>query len=653
MEPERFDVAVVGAGISGIAAAKFYLDVHPKCKLVILEKDKSVGGVWNSERVYDTFYTQSPFGTWEYSDMAMPNPPENDMYEASFKAKYTTQYLESYIDRCVHAGKALRERIQCDFDVQKIVKEGNAWTISGQTSPGNSMTLRTSKLIVASGLTSTPNLPILPGQETFGNPIIHQKDFGRSNILSSPVVQRIVVLGAAKSAADLVYDCVKAGKEVTWIIRRTGPGPGVFVPSPSRKSASASYSVGSLRLIATLTPSLFNADSWWNRFLQRSWIGKRILTKVWNDLDKKILTDGDFDGRSEEARRNGFKKLKPHTPVIWQNQGAGLINRPEFWDTVAKNVQVHHEDIKELDKGVVRLGNGHEIPADAILCGTGWAHSLNFFDHDHLTKLGLPQPMSTYTSDQAEMWSTLEKDADREVLERFPILANPPEHYRERTTHTPYRLYNNIAPLLDNSIAVVGHVLIANYFHLAECQAIWATAYLDGNINLPALEKRRKDVALFVAWCRRRYLSNGDRGHWLAAEQRTYTDRLMDQLGLSSHRRFWLWDSFIPINKKDLPRLRAEYINKYGEDDEATSQGVDKRSRGRLPFWNTLRQVAKPGSLSKLSHAQGSSRSISTSSKSAQHSVSPSPVTGKPLTRSRIYAQAFCRSARYFAKIAR
>ena len=34
-----YDLLVVGAGISGIAAAKFYLDIHPKCKLAILERD--------------------------------------------------------------------------------------------------------------------------------------------------------------------------------------------------------------------------------------------------------------------------------------------------------------------------------------------------------------------------------------------------------------------------------------------------------------------------------------------------------------------------------------------------------------------------------------------------------------------------------------
>jgi hypothetical protein len=70
MSPDQADVIVIGAGsihlrkralasskegwfktalgISGIAAARFYLEIHPDCQLVILEKDSTPGGTWNS-----------------------------------------------------------------------------------------------------------------------------------------------------------------------------------------------------------------------------------------------------------------------------------------------------------------------------------------------------------------------------------------------------------------------------------------------------------------------------------------------------------------------------------------------------------------------------------------------------------------------------
>lgn len=568
------DIAVIGAGISGIAAAKFYLDIHPACKLILLEKDDSVGGVWNSRRVFDTFYTQTPFGEWEFSDMPMTRPPEG-IYMETFKAKYTSQYLEHYIDKQEWTGQTLRDRVMFEFHVQSVIKENGRWTISTKSTAGATTIVQASKVIVASGLTSLPNMPTLPGQETFQNPIIHQKNFGSSNVLSSDKVQNITVLGGAKSAADLVYDSVTAGKTVTWIIRAKGTGPGVLLSVASSLSPRAIYLLATTRIMATLSPSLFNSNSWWNRFLQHTKLGRRQLAKVWADVHKSVVDMPKFDERDSDALERGFDKLKPHTSIFWQNQGAGLVNRQDFWDTIAKNVRVYVADINELQRGVIKLDNGQEVIADAILCGTGWVPSLNFFDKDLLSKLGIPQPVDDLPLDQARMWDSLQKDADREVLERFPILANPPQHYHAPATHTPYRLYNGIGPLEDNTIAFVGHVRVANYFHLAESQAIWATAFLDGKINLPPLEQRRKEVALFVAWCRRRYLSNGDRGHWMSAEQTVYFDRLFQGLGLSSYRKFWLWDSFVPASAKDLHRVRAEYIAKFGR---GSSRGSNRQS---------------------------------------------------------------------------
>ena len=47
-EFESWDVVVIGAGIYGIQAARTYLEIHPIAKLVILESDDVVGGVWSS-----------------------------------------------------------------------------------------------------------------------------------------------------------------------------------------------------------------------------------------------------------------------------------------------------------------------------------------------------------------------------------------------------------------------------------------------------------------------------------------------------------------------------------------------------------------------------------------------------------------------------
>jgi hypothetical protein len=43
-----------------------------------------------------------------------------------------------------------------------------------------------------------------------------------------------------------------------------------------------------------------------------------------------------------------------------------------------------------------------------------------------------------------------------------------------------------------------------------------------------------KEVAMSIAWCRRRYLPKGELGHWLYFDLVPYTDALLQQLGLES-----------------------------------------------------------------------------------------------------------------------
>ncbi|TGO61161.1 hypothetical protein BCON_0029g00020 [Botryotinia convoluta] len=181
MNPERiFDIVVIGAGISGIYAAKFYLDIHPQCRLVILDRDTCIGGVWNSRRGYELFWTQWTVGTAEFSDLPMPRPPEEDVYYDFFKAKYTTKYLEDYVNTHFYGGTTLRDRIKLATAVRSLLRRDGKWMIETvDLVPGAPDTWQTTKLIVASGLNSIPNMPSLPGKELFQGPILHQNDLGR------------------------------------------------------------------------------------------------------------------------------------------------------------------------------------------------------------------------------------------------------------------------------------------------------------------------------------------------------------------------------------------------------------------------------------------------------------------------------------------
>ncbi|RDL38615.1 uncharacterized protein BP5553_02955 [Venustampulla echinocandica] len=308
----ELDVVVIGAGISGIYAAKFYLDMHPGCRLAILDRDNCVGGTWNSRRGYDSFWTQWTVGTAEFSDLPMPRPPEDDVYYEFFKAKHTTKYLESYVDHHSYGGQTLRDRIRFSTEVQSLVKPDGRWIVlTKDRVTGAELVFRTPKLMVASGLTSIANMPPLPGREDFRGQILHHEDFGSSNVLSTPKIQNIVVLGGGKSSADMVYEAVKAGKTVSWVLKATDTtGPGFFLSPKGKGPYKNAFEIGMTRLAGTFNPSFMNGINWWTRLLHCSKYGVRMMGTFWGAVDTATRRDANFERESLQ----GFEKLNPHSP---------------------------------------------------------------------------------------------------------------------------------------------------------------------------------------------------------------------------------------------------------------------------------------------------------------------------------------------------
>lgn len=249
---------------------------------------------------------------------------------------------------------------------------------------------------------------------------------------------------------------------------------------------------------------------------------------------------------------------------FWQNGPGGLIHHDDFWDTISSAVYVHRDEIRSLDYNVVKLQGGGNIECEAIVCATGWIPSLQFFDDEQLIKLGLPAQLEKEPSEVSHHWDELLRDADHEVCSRFPLLANPPEHPHRYIGTTPYRLYQGMAPLDDDTILFMNHITTGNKFLAAEVQAIWAVAYFNKQIETPPKGFMEKQVATWVAFSRRRYLSNGELGNAINFESITYLDSLLEDIGLSAHKKTWWKQWFEPFRPSDLGKAWNEYLQSYG-----------------------------------------------------------------------------------------
>lgn len=325
-------------GISGLAFASFYLDVHPDCPLLILEEELCVGGVWSASelplafdksllnaadvshtpaRLYDEFWTQSGQRMVGFSDVPFTLPSEATSYYGTFEAKHLNRYLEDYLDSHVYNGTSLRSRIGFGKWVEKVQKTENTWITSTRTRYDGEQRFRSKKLVVAAGLTSLPNLPSLPNLSDFKGPVRHHRRFGefsKSLQFNSTECQDIAVLGAGKSATDMVYESVKKGKCVSWIIRKSGEGPALFFPAPGKGRYQNSTEQGATRWSQLFSPSSYMPVSWIGRLIHRTDIGRNYITSNLQQGDQMCHDAAAY--RNREGALPCFQHLECSTKYV-------------------------------------------------------------------------------------------------------------------------------------------------------------------------------------------------------------------------------------------------------------------------------------------------------------------------------------------------
>ena len=145
-----------------------------------------------------------------------------------------------------------------------------------------------------------------------------------------------------------------------------------------------------------------------------------------------------------------------------------------------------------------------------------------------------------------------------------------------------------MAPLTDlssPSIVFLGKLVAGNNFRVAEAQALWAVAYLDGRVTPSTSDdlkessqhlehfktKAAQDIADTEGWCSRRYLNKGLLGNWYFFDAISYSDMLLAQLNITSHRKQtwigWWRDLFEPCHARDLKGLVDEYRIMYSVEE--------------------------------------------------------------------------------------
>ncbi|XP_031629042.1 senecionine N-oxygenase-like [Contarinia nasturtii] len=211
------NVAIIGAGVTGICSAKHCLaEGH---KVTVYEQNEEIGGIWYytdkigkdkygipiHTSMYQGLRTNVPYQVMSFPDFSYPTnttqfPPQADVLK----------YLHSYVNH---------------FDVKKSIRlsrlvvrvlpiENDKWEVLVRNLRTNTYETKIYDVVfVCNGHNSKPFIPHIEGADEFNGQLIHSHDYRKPEPFHS---KNILVIGGGTSGIDLVVQTSKVANRVTF-----------------------------------------------------------------------------------------------------------------------------------------------------------------------------------------------------------------------------------------------------------------------------------------------------------------------------------------------------------------------------------------------------------------------------------------------------
>lgn len=538
---------------------------------MVLEAQSTIGGVWSQERHYPDLKSNNMLGTYEYSDFPMDSETYGVKSGQHIPGHVVHRYLSDYAKKT-----GVFSRTKLNTKVLEISKasDGEGWIL--KTDNNDLLSISTRKLVIATGLTSTPFIPSFTGAEAFAKSglLIHSRDFNKHTDRLFTKTSSVTVLGGSKSAWDVAYACATRDVPVNLVIRSTGQGPTWMAPPYVTPAKAWLEKLVHRRFLTWLSPCIWGDQDGYSgvrNFLHGTWLGRKLVDAFWWVLSTDANTLMGYDKHPET------QKLKPRHSALWTGSGLGILNfEDDFLELVRDGkVKVHIADVMKLGDGTVSLSDGTRLITDAIVCATGWKARppLKFLPEGLDAQLGLPSDNPLSPSSRNDF-----KSADTEILSRFPRLREQPKtpvpggDTSADETSQPFTLYRFMAPpsavLSDPSIAFAGMITTISTPLCASLQALWITAYLSSSLSLTALStaQAEEQAVLHARFGRWRYpCGYGSRFPDFVFDAVPYLDMLLRDLGLEFKRKgSWWKEVFEAYGPEDYEGVVEEWREKNG-----------------------------------------------------------------------------------------
>lgn len=338
-------VVIVGGGQGGIAlGARLRRQNVPT---IIIEKNDRPGDSWRKR--YKSLCLHDP--VWYDHLPYLPFPEDWPVFSPKDKIG---DWLESYT-----------KIMELNYWTRTTCKSANydeasgEWTVTVDRD-GEEVVLRPKQLVLATGMSGVPNLPDLPGADTFKGEIQHSSQHPGPDAYAG---KKVVVVGSNNSSHDICAALWEAGTDVTMVQR------------------SSTHIVKSDTLMELALGALYSEDAVANGIttdvadLIFASIPYKVLPAIQKpQCDQTRERDADFYQRLEDAGFNlDFGADDTGLFMKYLRRGSGYYIDVGASELVADGkIKLAHGQAVRFTENTLVLEDGTELPADLVVFATGY-----------------------------------------------------------------------------------------------------------------------------------------------------------------------------------------------------------------------------------------------------------------------------------------
>ena len=332
-----YDTLIVGAGISGIAAA-IRLDQAGLNNYVIIEKSNRVGGTWR-ENTYPGCGCDVPSSLYSYSFA-----PSTKWSHLFARQPEILNYLEEVSEKF-----KVKPQIQFNCELMSAIwqEDQHLWKLTTSTE-----VYWAKVAIFATGPITESQIPKLDGLDTFTGEMFHSAKWNHDYDLTD---KRIAVIGTGASAIQFIPQIQPKAKKLL-VFQRTAPW---VVPKPDMplgefsKSMIAKYPVLQKSWRKVVAQSL-NAINFGLR--------NPIALQPFNHVFKQVLK---YQVSDPQLR----KDLTPNFTLGCKR----LLFANNYYPAIqADNTKLIPHGLTKVEGNTVIAANGERHEVDVIIWGTGF-----------------------------------------------------------------------------------------------------------------------------------------------------------------------------------------------------------------------------------------------------------------------------------------